>query len=205
MFSHQQEFSEFHRRKYRTCKKRTNQVKNYLDNIERRGISHFFLILLTFAKEQELRDRQSKERVKALREHDFEMYIQLALKTKNTRIIELLNQTDTFLKQIGAKILVQKGEARDYNNDQEITSLNGDLNTLKDSNRIYYNLTHTTKEEITIQPNLLEGGCLKSYQLAGLQWLVSLYNNKLNGVLADEMGLGKTIQTISLFCYLMEV
>lgn len=133
------------------------------------------------------------------------MYIQLALKTKNTRIIELLNQTDTFLKQIGAKILLQKGTARDFSSDQEITNLNGDLNTLKDSNRIYYNLTHTKKEEITIQPNLLEGGCLKSYQLAGLQWLVSLYNNKLNGVLADEMGLGKTIQTISLFCYLMEV
>jgi SNF2 family DNA or RNA helicase len=34
--------------------------------------------------------------------------------------------------------------------------------------------------------------------------MVSLYNNKLNGVLADEMGLGKTIQTIALFCYLME-
>jgi len=34
--------------------------------------------------------------------------------------------------------------------------------------------------------------------------MVSLYNNKLNGVLADEMGLGKTIQTIAMFCYLME-
>jgi len=39
----------------------------------------------------------------------------------------------------------------------------------------------------------LEGGELKSYQLSGLEWMVSLYNNKLNGVLADEMGLGKTI------------
>lgn len=48
------------------------------------------------------------------------------------------------------------------------------------------------------------GGDLKSYQLIGLQWLVSLYNNNLNGILADEMGLGKTIQTISLFAYLME-
>jgi ATP-dependent helicase STH1/SNF2 len=48
------------------------------------------------------------------------------------------------------------------------------------------------------------GGKLKSYQLIGLQWLVSLYNNNLNGILADEMGLGKTIQTISLFSYLME-
>ena len=40
--------------------------------------------------------------------------------------------------------------------------------------------------------------------MKGLQWLVSLYNNKLNGILADEMGLGKTIQTISLFTYLIE-
>jgi hypothetical protein len=28
----------------------------------------------------------------------------------------------------------------------------------------------------------------------GLEWMVSLYNNKLNGILADEMGLGKTVQ-----------
>ncbi len=34
------------------------------------------------------------------------------------------------------------------------------------------------------------GGNLKEYQLTGLQWLVSLYNNNLNGILADEMGLG---------------
>ena len=45
---------------------------------------------------------------------------------------------------------------------------------------------------------------LKQYQMVGLQWLVSLYNNKLNGILADEMGLGKTIQTIALITYLME-
>jgi SNF2 family DNA or RNA helicase len=32
---------------------------------------------------------------------------------------------------------------------------------------------------------MLEGGELKKYQLHGLQWLVSLYNNNLNGILAD--------------------
>lgn len=41
-------------------------------------------------------------------------------------------------------------------------------------------------------------------QVKGLQWMVSLYNNRLNGILADEMGLGKTIQTISLVTYLIE-
>ena len=38
----------------------------------------------------------------------------------------------------------------------------------------------------------------------GLEWMVSLNNNNLNGILADEMGLGKTIQTIALVTYLME-
>uniref|UniRef100_A0A3P8VIQ0 SWI/SNF related BAF chromatin remodeling complex subunit ATPase 4 n=1 Tax=Cynoglossus semilaevis TaxID=244447 RepID=A0A3P8VIQ0_CYNSE len=42
------------------------------------------------------------------------------------------------------------------------------------------------------------------YTIKGLEWLVSLYNNNLNGILADEMGLGKTIQTIALITYLME-
>jgi ATP-dependent helicase STH1/SNF2 len=48
-------------------------------------------------------------------------------------------------------------------------------------------------------------GELKNYQKTGLSWMISLYNNNLNGILADEMGLGKTIQTISLICYLIEV
>ncbi|VVC92370.1 unnamed protein product, partial [Leptidea sinapis] len=41
----------------------------------------------------------------------------------------------------------------------------------------------------------------------GLEWLVSLFNNNLNGILADEMGLGKTIQTIALnhHCKLTQV
>jgi SNF2 family DNA or RNA helicase len=36
----------------------------------------------------------------------------------------------------------------------------------------------------------------------GLDWLVSLDDQNLNGILADEMGLGKTIQTISLLAHL---
>jgi SNF2 family DNA or RNA helicase len=43
--------------------------------------------------------------------------------------------------------------------------------------------------------------CVWIHQVEGLEWLISLYNNKLNGILADEMGLGKTIQTLSLITY----
>ena len=45
---------------------------------------------------------------------------------------------------------------------------------------------------------------VSTLQVKGLEWLVSLYNNNLNGILADEMGLGKTIQTIALVTYLIE-
>jgi hypothetical protein len=58
--------------------------------------------------------------------------------------------------------------------------------------------------QVTEQPYILKGGQLRSYQLEGLQWMLSLFNNNLNGILADEMGLGKTIQTISLIAYLKE-
>ena len=54
------------------------------------------------------------------------------------------------------------------------------------------------------QPSILQGGILKDYQLAGLNWLISLYENGINGILADEMGLGKTIQTIALIGFLSE-
>ncbi|CAF0781322.1 unnamed protein product [Adineta ricciae] len=69
----------------------------------------------------------------------------------------------------------------------------------------YYAVAHRVRERVTKQSALLVGGILKPYQIQGLEWLVSLYNNNLNGILADEMGLGKTIQTIALITYLMEV
>lgn len=49
---------------------------------------------------------------------------------------------------------------------------------------------------------LLTGGKLKSYQLKGVKWLISLWQNGLNGILADQMGLGKTIQTIGFLAHL---
>ena len=54
------------------------------------------------------------------------------------------------------------------------------------------------------QPSLVTGGTLREYQLAGVEWLVSLFENGLNGILADEMGLGKTLQCISFLAYLRE-
>ncbi|KAF8861983.1 hypothetical protein BDZ45DRAFT_234600 [Acephala macrosclerotiorum] len=53
------------------------------------------------------------------------------------------------------------------------------------------------------QPKMLQAQ-LKEYQLKGLNWLVNLYEQGINGILADEMGLGKTVQSISVMGYLAE-
>uniref|UniRef100_A0A673NL41 Probable global transcription activator SNF2L2 n=1 Tax=Sinocyclocheilus rhinocerous TaxID=307959 RepID=A0A673NL41_9TELE len=72
------------------------------------------------------------------------------------------------------------------------------------SSQSYYGVAHAVIERVHKQSTLLINGTLKHYQIQGLEWMVSLYNNNLNGILADEMGLGKTIQTIALITYLME-
>ncbi|CAA3005859.1 ATP-dependent helicase BRM-like isoform X2 [Olea europaea subsp. europaea] len=81
-----------------------------------------------------------------------------------------------------------------------------EMNAPKDSASVnkYYNLAHAVNERVIRQPSILRAGTLRDYQLVGLQWMLSLYNNKLNGILADEMGLGKTVQVMSLIAYLME-
>lgn len=51
-------------------------------------------------------------------------------------------------------------------------------------------LAHMETEVITREPAFLRppnGASLRNYQMAGLQWMVSLYNSGLNGILADEM------------------
>lgn len=42
-------------------------------------------------------------------------------------------------------------------------------------------------------PEYIEGE-MRDYQIRGLNWLITLHENGLNGILADEMGLGKTLQ-----------
>ncbi|KAL3265822.1 hypothetical protein HHI36_010018 [Cryptolaemus montrouzieri] len=51
-------------------------------------------------------------------------------------------------------------------------------------------------------PFYIKNGVMRDYQVRGLNWMVSLYENGINGILADEMGLGKTLQTISLLGFM---
>lgn len=61
--------------------------------------------------------------------------------------------------------------------------------------------TFSTTNVCTKFPFLLKYP-LREYQHIGLDWLVTMYEKRLNGILADEMGLGKTIMTIALLAHL---
>ncbi len=63
--------------------------------------------------------------------------------------------------------------------------------------------THTITR-LQVQPPSIVNGKMRGYQIEGLNWLINLHRNHVNGILADEMGLGKTLQTISLLGYVKD-
>ena len=146
-------------------------------------------------EEQKRIERITKERLKALKADDEETYMKLIDTTKDTRITHLLRQTDNYLESLSQAVRAQQSDGRDnYDFDQEegpASEATFGASTLLDDGEKdkvdYYAVAHRIREKVTKQPSMLVGGSLKDYQLKGLQWMVSLYNNKLNGILADEM------------------
>ncbi|KAJ8127082.1 hypothetical protein O1611_g6555 [Lasiodiplodia mahajangana] len=157
-------------------------------------------------EEQKRIERTAKQRLQALKANDEEAYLKLLDQAKDTRITHLLKQTDGFLHQLASSVKAQQREAAEYYGEGSLPEEESEIYEDEEADRKidYYAVAHRVREEVTEQANILVGGTLKEYQLKGLQWMLSLYNNNLNGILADEMGLGKTIQTISLVTYLIE-
>ena len=62
-------------------------------------------------------DKKAEERLKALKQQDYETYFKLVELEKNNKIKELLGQTDKFLKELGAKVLIQKGNSQEDNDE----------------------------------------------------------------------------------------
>ncbi|KAJ2998831.1 hypothetical protein NUW58_g195 [Xylaria curta] len=158
-------------------------------------------------EEQKRIERTAKQRLQALKANDEEAYLKLLDQAKDTRITHLLKQTDGFLHQLASSVKAQQRQAAERYGEESLPEEESEIyedDEEADRKIDYYAVAHRVREEVTEQANILVGGTLKEYQLKGLQWMLSLYNNNLNGILADEMGLGKTIQTISLVTYLIE-
>ncbi|KAL6532322.1 putative ATP-dependent DNA helicase chr12 [Orobanche gracilis] len=178
--------------------------------------------------------RAEKLRFQALKADDQEAYMKMVEESKNERLTMLLGKTNDLLVRLGAAVQREKDAAHDSiepleGSDTDLPELSASKTVapaqslpeedeevddesdnkaktgdLLEGQRKYNSVVHSIQEKVTEQPSMLQGGELRSYQLEGLQWMLSLFNNNLNGILADEMGLGKTIQTISLIAYLME-
>lgn len=174
--THQSEFYKFHRLKKADAAKLARAIRDQLNKEEKN-------------KEKEA-EQAERARLAALKSNDMAAYTSLLEETKNDRLKFLLDKTDECMNQISTLL-----QSRVEEEQEDIKKMGGE-GTIEATfsgtatGDSYYETAHVKSEQVR-QPSMLVGGDLKEYQLSGLQWLVSLYNNRLNGILADEMGLGE--------------
>jgi len=155
----------------------------------------------------------------AMLAQDYTAYLQHIKADKADRYEQLasfLTQTEAYLTTLGSKIAVVKqtheaqdaaaaataaAQARGASAEEVTAAAAAAAASAADAPQAvgpasYYTLAHTVGEKISRQPEMLKLGQLREYQMVGLQWMISLYNNRLNGILADEMGLGKTARPL---------
>ncbi|KAJ3851493.1 SNF2 family DNA-dependent ATPase [Lentinula lateritia] len=140
----------------------------------------------------------AQEAIELARNRAQEFDAQAALERRNNEAIKLTKEQD----RPGSEL------ANDASTSAERRSLepqsNGDAPLDLDSDELNFQNPTSLSGQLTIsQPKMLMAQ-LKEYQLKGLNWLGTLYEQGINGILADEMGLGKTVQSISLLAYLAE-
>jgi SNF2 family DNA or RNA helicase len=195
LLNHRREFFEFHKKAKDSKRRQTYLV-----------LKHF----ASKSKDKETaEERLQRERIAALKAQDEEAYLRLLSESKDERLNLLIKQTEEYMLKLGA--LVLEGKKEEENESSEIKSESEETSTLDSRHALikakerYFKLAHTTNEQVLHQPVCITQGMkLRQYQLKGVEWMVSLYNNRLNGILADSMGLGKTASTIGLLAYLYE-
>jgi len=124
--------------------------------------------------------------------------------SSNKRFDFLLKQTELFSHFMGKtssspvkKAKKKTGKETKGDSRHRMTEQEEDEELLSDLNQAKKNIISFDES-----PSYIKSGKMRDYQVRGLNWMISLYENGINGILADEMGLGKTLQTISLLGYL---
>lgn len=170
--SHQTEFYKFHRQRRADSFRLAKNIRDSFDKEEK--------------KKEKDAVAQERARLAALKANDMTAYSKLLEETRNDRLKFLLEKTEKHFAEISALLQERTGDG------PHVIRMGGATAAAPAAATSYYASAHKHAEEVR-QPSMLVGGDLKEYQLAGLQWMVSLYNNKLNGILADEMGLVRSI------------
>lgn len=222
IIQHAKDFHEFHKKRQTQTKRKAIIFKNYIENRERKVCKE--KTVEDAKRKQLLRENNFDDWLKLINFEKNERLMEI-LNHTNQYIEELGEKVSIQKREVagmrqggvkaGAKNvtgedseeeeLSKSGKQAREDDEEQIDENEKIKRKLKNSSKVYYQITHSIQDEVKEQPKMLKAGELKSYQLYGLNWMVSLYNNNLNGILADEMGLGKTIQTISLFAHLIEV
>ncbi|WKY02173.1 hypothetical protein Q1695_015858 [Nippostrongylus brasiliensis] len=120
----------------------------------------------------------------------------------------LLKKTENFSHCLSAgDVAAYKGPAQKKRGRPAKTGIDGDHRHRKTEQEEDEEMAEASIREDTVMvfdksPFYIQNGELRDYQVRGLNWLISLQHNGINGILADEMGLGKTLQTISLLGYM---
>ncbi|CAD7698507.1 unnamed protein product [Ostreobium quekettii] len=147
-----------------------------------------------------LHERQKREALEALRREQNEDVVEGESARSSRRLNYLLKQAEIF-QHFAPQAVGRRTGARGQGRLQSrCTEELEDKELLQDEE----DGGEAAGHRLLAQPASIKGGKMRDYQLQGLNWLIHLYQNGINGILADEMGLGKTLQTISLLGYLNE-
>ena len=104
--------------------------------------------------------------------------------SKYARLDHLLDQTSLF-----AQFLSERMPARFTAINKQADNTNGGVGKKSKQQKESHLAARSAELHELIAPN--SGLELHPFQVAGIDWLISLYENGLNGILADEMGLGQ--------------
>ena len=166
-----------------------------------------------YREEEDRKKEKEKYQLADKIKKENENFLHNAEQSQTARLKFLLNQTTTYANFLmGGKVEGHELKIKKINSKKKRKNSEGEgdveeLKILQQKNNVDEDDLKEEKKNITrllFQPSSLTGGKLTDYQLDGLNWLINLYENGLNGILADEMGLGKTIQSIALMAYLKQ-
>jgi hypothetical protein len=96
IIQHAKEFNEFHKKKHNQTKRKAAIFKNHLES--------------RVKKENKEKTVEDVKRKQLLRENDFDGWLKLINFEKNERLMEILNQTNKYIEELGQKVSVQKSE-----------------------------------------------------------------------------------------------
>ncbi|KAJ3118402.1 hypothetical protein HDU96_001920 [Phlyctochytrium bullatum] len=144
--------------------------RNRDSNLGKLGNSVIKFHAVAEKEEQKRIQRLQQERLQALKANDEEAYLKLIDQAKDTRITQILGQTQQYLSNLTANIASQQQDIAEA----PVLSEEAMQNVEIDSSTDYYSSAHKIHEKVTEQSTLLVGGRLKEYQIKGLQWMVSV-------------------------------